>query len=388
MQILFDVRTVALFIALTFVAQATAIGAQAFLIRELRQYRGVVAALVANLSMAAGVILRLFGDQFPDLIDILLADGLLLMGPGLYYIALGQFTGLSYSKRLVAAVIGGIVALLAYFTYWENQVGTRITILSLGVFALVSLFIYQLWRMRSTHLRFSANLMLVSFVIYGLFLIGRTINVALDPPSHPFSNTPVQSATYLLSFAISFFWSTGFILMVSQRLKNDLTELATTDLLTRIPNRRAMQAYLEKELSRAQRSDGQFAVLLIDIDDFKRVNDRWGHSVGDAVLTETAAVFQSMLRKQDMVGRWGGEEFLLISPGSPHCDPEALAERVRHDIAALEYRQGDVPFHITVSIGVVCADQKSSIDGILKDADLALYRAKRTKNAVCMAKEK
>jgi predicted signal transduction protein with EAL and GGDEF domain len=142
--------------------------------------------------------------------------------------------------------------------------------------------------------------------VHVTFLIVRTISLALHPPADPASLTRVQSATYLLSFALSFFWSMGFILMVSQRLRNDLMEVATMDMLTRISNRRATQVFLEKELSRAQRNQGEFTVLLIDIDNFKQVNDRWGNAVGDEVLFRTAQIFQSMIRKQDLVGRWGG----------------------------------------------------------------------------------
>jgi diguanylate cyclase (GGDEF)-like protein len=115
------------------------------------------------------------------------------------------------------------------------------------------------------------------------------------------------------------------------------------------------------------------------------VNDRWGHSVGDDVLVKTASILQSMLRKQDWVGRWGGEEFLVILAGSPDCDPEPLAERLRCEVANSEYRQGVASFHITVSIGAACADQKSTVDEILMKADDALYKAKITKNAISMA---
>lgn len=381
----FDVRTVALFVALGFFVQATAIGAQAFLIRELKQYRGVRAALTANLCVAVGLMLRLFADRLPDFLTVILSNVLLLTGLGLFYIALSQFTGLSYSKVFVIGVITAVVSLLLYFTYWDDDIGKRIVTLSLGSIVMVFTLIYQLWRTQKTSLRFSASLMLVSFLVHGLFLIVRTISIILDPPQDTLSLTPTQSATYLLSFAISFFWSIGFILMVSHRLRNDLMEIATIDVLTRIPNRRATQAFLEKELSRLQRQNGELSLLLIDIDDFKRVNDRWGHAAGDDVLRKTASLFQSMIRKQDLVGRWGGEEFLMIVPGP--CDVEALAERVRSEIAAAEYSHGTASFHITVSIGIACANATTLKDEILKKADDALYQAKRTKNAIRMAEE-
>ena len=387
MQILFqfDVRTVALFVALTFFVQATAIGAQAFLIRELKQYHGVGAALLANLCVAVGLMARLFVGRLPDFITTILASALILTGPGLFYIALGQFTGLPYSKTTVICVITASLASLLFFTYWVEHFGMRMITLSLGATVLIFLLAHQLWRMRNTSLRFSADLMLLSFLIYGIFMIARTVIIALQPQQEVFGNNPIQSATYLLLFAISFFWSTGFILMVSHRLRNDLMEMATTDVLTRIPNRRATQAFLEKERSRVQRHQDEFSVLLIDIDDFKKVNDRWGHAVGDEVLVKTASLFQSIIRKQDLVGRWGGEEFLIIVPGP--CNAEALAERIRSEVAATGFHIGTTLFHITVSIGIACANPTSLEHELLKKADDALYRAKLTKNTVKVAGE-
>lgn len=385
MQILFqfDVRTIALFVAMTFFVQAAAIGAQAYLIRELKQYRGVGAALMANLCVAVGLMLRLFADQLPDFLVIILSNIVLVAGPGLFYIAISQFTGFTYSKAYVIGVIAIVLSCLLYFRYWDDDRGMRMISLSLGSVAMVFILIYQLWRTQKTALRFSANLMLAFFLVYGLFLIARTIVIIFNPPQDASSLTLAQSATYLFSFALSFFWSMGFILMVSQRLRNDLMEIATIDVLTRIPNRRATQTFLEKELSRAQRNQGEFTVLLIDIDNFKQVNDRWGHDAGDKVLAEIAGIFQSMIRKLDLVGRWGGEEFLIIVPGP--SDAEELAERVRRKIANSKYSYGSASFGITVSIGVACAKQADQIDQILKNADKALYKAKLTKNTVSMA---
>ena len=388
MQIVFqfDIRTIAVFVALTFFVQATAIGAQALLIRELKQYRGVLAALLANLCAAASLLLRLYASRLPEYPTILLSNILLLAGPGLFYIALGQFTGFPYSKKFVIGVIALVISLLSYFLIWQDDVAMRMILLSLGSIVLVSLLIYKLWQtQKHTHLRLSANLMLAAFACYELFLIIRTFSLLRDPPRNDASLSPVQSATFLLAFAITIFWSTGFILMVSQRLRNDLMEMATVDVLTRIPNRRATQAFLERELARTQRAGGEFSVLLIDIDNFKHVNDNWGHAMGDLVLVKTADIFRSMIRKQDWVGRWGGEEFLMIVPGPSGM--ESLAERVRHEVARARFGQGESSFGITVSIGMTCARGAVQIDEILRNTDLALYRAKETRNAVSVVEE-
>jgi diguanylate cyclase (GGDEF)-like protein len=387
MQIVFqfDIRTIAVFIALAFFVQATAIGAQALLIRELKQYRGVLAALLANLCAAGSLMLRLLASRLPEYPALLLSNALLLAGPGFFYIAIGQFTGFPYSKTYVIGVIAVVTSLLALFLYYRpDDLAIRIILLSLGSITLVGLLLYQLWQtQKHTSLQLSARLMLLAFASYELFLVIRTVSLLRDPPRNATGLSPVQSATFLLAFAITIFWSTGFILMVSQRLRNDLMEMATMDVLTRIPNRRATQIFIERELARAQRNQGEFSVLLIDIDNFKQVNDNWGHATGDEVLVQTAAIFRSMIRKQDWVGRWGGEEFLMILPGP--SEMAILAERVRYKVARARFGHGESSFGITVSIGVACAKGTGQIDEILRDADLALYKAKETKNTVSLA---
>jgi diguanylate cyclase (GGDEF)-like protein len=380
----FDVRTIALFIAMIFFVQATVIGAQAYLIRELKQYRGVGAALTANLCVALGLFIRLFSDRLPDFLTTVVSNLLVQIGPALFYVALSQFTGLKYSRTLVVGLLGAVLVSLMYFTYGRDDIHMRLIILSIGSIAMVFILSHQLWRTLGTPLRFSASLMLVSFVFHGLFLVVRTASLLLDPLQAD-GITPIQSATYLFSFAVSFFWSMGFVLMVSHRLRNDLMEIATVDVLTHIPNRRATQVFLEKELSRVKRHTGEFSVLLIDIDNFKQVNDRWGHATGDFVLAETARLFQGMIRKQDWVGRWGGEEFLMILPGALLNEAASLAERVRAEIAAREFREGEASLRITISIGVASAAGAERIDEMLKKADDALYSSKASKNAITVA---
>jgi diguanylate cyclase (GGDEF)-like protein len=373
----FDARTTALLVVIAFFIQSSAIGAQAFLIRE---YRGVGTALLGNLSLAIGFLLTILRGSLPDFITIILSNILILLGPSLFYIAVSRFANQKYNVGFIVTLIGIVGIGLIYYRYVVDSIAIRIIAVSLGGVISVSAIAYKLWQARNTSYRFSVGLTLIPFVTYGILLIIRVVATIISPPQKLFSNTPIETATYLILFLISFLWTLGFVLMVSQRLQADLRELATIDSLTRIPNRRAAQTFLEKELSRAQRKHEQFSVLLIDIDNFKQINDQRGHAIGDHVLVKSAEIFQANIRKQDLVGRWGGEEFLVILSGTALEDASCLAERLRNQIEKAAYN--NTQSRTTVSIGVASSKGLDTIDQILKNADDALYVAKATKNAV------
>jgi diguanylate cyclase (GGDEF)-like protein len=164
-----------------------------------------------------------------------------------------------------------------------------------------------------------------------------------------------------------------------------LVELANIDKLTRIPNRHATQTFFEKEISRLQRTKSEFSILLIDLDNFKRVNDEHGHDVGDFVLVKAAQVFHSVIRKQDIVGRWGGEEFLIILPDTSTENAEKFAKRLREEISATEFKDSNASVEVTISIGIASSNSLESMDVILKKADNALYKAKITRDTIVRA---
>ena len=158
--------------------------------------------------------------------------------------------------------------------------------------------------------------------------------------------------------------------------RDALAHEATHDALTGILNRRAILDRLRIELARAERENGTVSVGLCDIDHFKEVNDRHGHQVGDDVLCGFAERVQNRLRSYDHFGRYGGEEFLVITPGSPPSDEAALYERLRAGVAdeAIQTRGDAVA--ISVSIGVAHGSGEEALDALLADADRALYEAK------------
>lgn len=159
-----------------------------------------------------------------------------------------------------------------------------------------------------------------------------------------------------------------------------LVEAATTDPLTGLSNRRHVLDRLCEELERATRDEGSVGVLMLDIDHFKAVNDTYGHAAGDAVLSEIASRLAREMRPYDQLGRIGGEEFLIVAPGSTLEEAHALAERARATIAAAPVISSPHSIDVTASIGVTVsgAADCSGVDEILARADEAMYEAKDT----------
>ena len=158
-----------------------------------------------------------------------------------------------------------------------------------------------------------------------------------------------------------------------------LLALATTDPLTRVLNRRALADRLAIEMDRARRYASELAILLIDLDYFKRVNDTEGHLAGDEVLRQLANCIQSAVRTVDIVARYGGEEFVVILPETSPAGAMTFADRVRSGIESHEFPVGDGIIRLTVSIGVSTfpAANIASADDLFASADAAMYRAKQ-----------
>ncbi|MGO8692143.1 MAG: diguanylate cyclase [Rectinemataceae bacterium] len=152
--------------------------------------------------------------------------------------------------------------------------------------------------------------------------------------------------------------------------------MARTDTLTGLPNRRDMVERFDREILRLDRYGTTFSLVLFDLDDFKDVNDCHGHNFGDEALRIVAYVFGRELRRTDVCGRWGGEEFLVLCPETGPAEAFLVGEKCRRAIgaSAMESREGEV--HITMSGGVCGAEKGLTMDDLVKRADDALYRAK------------
>jgi two-component system cell cycle response regulator len=150
--------------------------------------------------------------------------------------------------------------------------------------------------------------------------------------------------------------------------------ISGTDVLTILPNRRRLSEELTRHASLATRHGFGLAVVMFDVDEFKQLNDRFGHGGGDAALREVAATMRVSMRNGDIVGRWGGDEFLAVLPHTTLAEAVHLAERIRSSLAEAPLVYGDVWIPLTVSAG--CAANPGASDELLAMSDLALYDAK------------
>lgn len=158
-----------------------------------------------------------------------------------------------------------------------------------------------------------------------------------------------------------------------------LREQATRDGLTGLWNRRAIFDILQNELARSSRSGEPLIVLMADLDGFKPVNDHFGHMAGDVVLRQVASRMRASVRRYDAVGRYGGEEFLIVLPGCELPNGLDQAERIRSAIRSERFHAGDTEITLTCSLGAACAVPPAiqQADDLVREADAALYRAKR-----------
>jgi diguanylate cyclase (GGDEF)-like protein len=163
------------------------------------------------------------------------------------------------------------------------------------------------------------------------------------------------------------------------RANRQLVQLATTDELTGLASRRALYVDLEREWARAQRYGATLAVLMIDVDHFKRVNDNFGHQIGDRVLRLVGDVVRVTIRASDFGARFGGEEFMVLAPETSAHAARVVAERLRQTIHRASATAGDGVPPVTMSVGIAASDdaEATSPDQLVRLADEALYEAKR-----------
>lgn len=223
---------------------------------------------------------------------------------------------------------------------------------------------------------------IISATASTFYLVGATFAASSGLVGTPSSPEPGLSA-FLISY-VGMFYVVAFIASALREQVRDIFRLARTDALTGLANRYALRLSLEREVARARRYGLECALIVVEVDQFKRFNDRYGHLHGDEVLRRVSATLRGSCRAADLPARFGGDEFVVVLPQSGKTEATRVAERIRGDMEEFSLLRG---FGLTVSVGVAAfPDDGLFARDLLEAADIAMYAAKSGGgNAVAVA---
>ncbi|MDF3126014.1 GGDEF domain-containing protein [Rheinheimera sp. 1928-s] len=322
---------------------------------------------------AAGA--RAYIDQ--PLLTYLLADLLLLLSPALVVTGLVLFLRgqLSARSRQQAALLFALYLLPLSMLYQVNNASTALTSLSIAV-----VFIYAIVLLRKARLTpvFPVYVLQLFFALHAALMVLQFFLV-IPLIGEDARSLALPSLQWVLLGHVLLTTSTGFMLplLSFSHTENELLRLTELDDLTQLLNRREFLKRANQTLLNSRRQQHSVVVLMIDLDHFKLINDKWGHAIGDMALKKVADLLKIGLRTSDLIGRLGGEEFAVLMPNTSAEQAaligQRLCERIAHHAWEIEAR----PVKLTVSVGgSTCVDALRDLTELLKDADDALYQAK------------
>lgn len=335
----------------------------------------------APLIAFASTMLFAARDVIPDLFTVVLANMVLFQACTLYYAGSQRFL-LGRSDTRAWSVINLLMGVLLF---WYSEVKPDYAMRLLVVTALVAALFFSHARLYLRHQGrvFGMQLMTGLLLLQAAVAAARLVSVLFG-----MAGSSLMDATWLQSLYISMYSFTvllltiAAILMATDRMRSEFQFLATRDPLTGVLNRRALLEACEARLAAAAREGGakahRLALMMVDVDHFKPINDRFGHQTGDAVLREVVGRMQRALGDNGLLGRYGGEEFVVLLPDASPAEAAELAARL--GAHARETLPPDSPLAavgaVTVSIGVAPHRPGADVDDLLGRADEALYRAK------------
>jgi diguanylate cyclase (GGDEF)-like protein len=303
-----------------------------------------------------------------------------LLAQGMSVIALRMLLGEALRARLVVAV--GVLGWLgvAWFGLIEPNYQARVLWGSLAIGVNILLSVEALLGVSVRRRSRARTVLMGVFAMAAALLIWRNIQLWMADYQLPGITTASNTNFFYVMFSglQPLFAGIGFLLLYNEILQQELRLLARIDPLTGVSNRLAIDEATTMMLAHSARYRQSLAVLMLDADHFKSVNDRFGHNGGDKVLRSLVFSIRATLRDSDLIGRVGGEEFVVLSPGADMASAMLLAERVRSTVEQTPLVIDGQSLTLTVSVGVaVAALNESDGTALLKRADAALYGAKR-----------
>jgi diguanylate cyclase (GGDEF)-like protein len=322
------------------------------------------------------LLLGLFGPTPPVAVGFP-AVVLLFTGYAVIWQCMRLFNGRPRSLLSLLGVVVAFAAVIAVVITQGATVGQRANLLSVALAMAAALSAYEVSRNRDAEFVGARLGMTALFGLMAISLSARALLSWLQPASATADAfyDPLHGASSLVNSVSVICLSIGLIMMAHERTSGRHRKLALTDELTGLPNRRLFLTQAERLARRAARNGKPACLLMMDLDHFAQVNERFGHAGGDEALALFAARLRRLVRSDDLVARYGGEEFCALLAGASRDEALAVAHEICAGLAARSITIQGKPHRLTVSIGV-SEVRRNDIDAALQEADEALYRAK------------
>jgi diguanylate cyclase (GGDEF)-like protein len=340
--------------------------------------------LFATLLLLRGFVHPVFSVVIAD---TGLSLALLMIADGVCRLANQPVNSLFYRWYLTFCLLA-----FSWFTLIMPSFTGRILVNVVSIVLVFGWILQILWRRGIANWRLGEWILAVSLLVSVLAALGRAVLLqqmpALPADVSILSYHGPQSHYLMVNLLCTVFIAFGLIVMTQDRLKSDLERLASYDALTGVLTRRVILNLLDKSLAKVARTGRPLAVMMLDLDHFKRINDKYGHRMGDRVLADVISTVESALRKDTYIGRYGGEEFLVLMPDTSYEQLQEVSDRIRHVVAASPISLQAESINCTISIGALIIDSRSveSLQDPVTLADKALYQAKvQGRNQVVIA---
>jgi diguanylate cyclase (GGDEF)-like protein len=332
-------------------------------------------------AAAAGAALASLRVAVDSLVPLLAGGTVLILAACLAAMGIKRFYDRPVTWRGTALITGLSFGGLTFFIFVYDSVSMRILIYSVGQALPLALTLKLLLSSqdgrKNPGARLAATVAILIIGIYAARVLGNVLHIGGQFSFVQYN--PIQSALILVLMFLSMAWNFGFLLMAMDRLRNEVADLALLDDLTGVGNRRHLLARLTEECARSERSGGPFALLVIDLDGFKAINDTHGHAAGDACLQHFTLMAQTRLRAGDMLARTGGDEFCIVLPSSTLREGAMIARRLL-EVCRTDAEQcagQDIPISVSIGVAQWTREIGGYPDRLIAAADHALYEAKK-----------
>lgn len=315
----------------------------------------------------------------PDFLSIAFGNSLLMFGTLFESLAVLVLLGIDNIniKKIYAIITIFSVAIFNYIFFFNNFDNLRIATTFTASIILFSITGFYLIKGNKKTL-LQQILGLICYMLVIAFAFETYIALIVFPSIKLYTPNAYTSLSFLCIYVAMIVTDTGFVLLAKENLDSELIRLANFDELTNVFNRRAFILHAEKSICLCTRKKEPITFMLIDLDNFKLINDTFGHDVGDSVLIDFSSKVKMQLRTYDIFGRYGGDEFAIMLPSTDFIDSNEVTERLRKIIEKNQViKNTDLKYTISVGIITLVPDNKTNVDLLYKLSDQALYKAKQ-----------